>query len=105
MLDFGLTPDMLLGKPTLHLPMNFIVQSYPDGKTSGVFQTVSGKPLTFDSKKTHQLILGDVFIRPRLVFESDHLKGAGISGIFTSGFTETDDWIAGGMIFNRENQK
>jgi len=105
---FGISPEQLLGRPTLHLPLNMIVQkaAHPTsddaGKVVGVFQTSAGQELTFDSAMTHQLILGDAFIRPRLVFESNEFRGVGISHLLTSGFVETETWMKNGPLFNRE---
>lgn len=98
---FGLTPSQLLGHPTLHLPINFIIQNVSDGKVVGVFQTTAGNELLMGSTKTHQLMVADAFVRPQLVFESDEFQGYGISGLLKNAFLEHDKWIDGGMIFKR----
>lgn len=100
---FGITHEHVLGKPTLHLPLNLIVQDAGEGSVAGVFQTRDGSQLLMGSKKTHQLILADVFIRPHLAFESDEFRGYGISNLFTTAWTESDKW-AKGLIFDRRNQ-
>lgn len=99
---FGLTPEQFLGKPTLHLPLNMIAYAVGDGdKVTGVFQTDMGRELLFGSDKTHVLILGDVFVRPRLVFGSNEFRGHGINGLAREGFVEHDKWI-NDLIFERK---
>jgi hypothetical protein len=101
MLD--LTPDMLLGKPTIHIPFNLIAQNMGDGKVIGVFQTTAGSPLLWNSSKTHQLWIADAFIRPHLVFESDQFLGCGLNGLATDAFVSPDKWVDG-LLFDRRNQ-
>ena len=100
----GFTPDMLLGKPTIHVPFNFIVQNMEQGKVVGVFQTAAGDPLLFGSKKTHQLIIGDAFFRPKLVFESNAFRGHGLSGLAMHAFMDMENWIEGegNLLFERK---
>ncbi len=95
----------MFGQHAIHIPINIIVQRTDDekeGRIIGVFQTSSGEPLLFGSKKTHQLIMGDCVIRPHLVAESDAFIGHGISGIMRSGWTDIEGWIGnkGGVILN-----
>ena len=99
----GLTTEQMYGKGAIHIPINFIVQKVDDeGRVTGVFQTSAGTPLLFGSKKTHQMILGDAIIRPRLVCESDEFQGSGLSSLACSGFLEHENWFKGGVIFGRE---
>lgn len=100
----GLTPEHLLGKPCFHVGMNLIVQKMSDdGKVVGVFQCSQGTPLLHGSDKIHQLILGDVFVRPRLICESDQFAGRGVSSLLRDGFTENsvEIWLKG-LRFTRE---
>ncbi len=98
----GLTPEMFLGKPTLHLPINMIIQDMGNGKVIGVFQTTQGEALLHGSAKPHQLIIADVFVRPQLVCESDSFAGDGFSSLATHGFVSADRWI-GGELFRRDS--
>lgn len=100
---FGITPDMLLGKPTFQVPMNLIVQSVEGDKVVGVFQTSMGQQLLMGSQMTHQLIMGDVFVRPRLAFESNDFRGRGLTSLLTNGFTEVDTWMKH-PLFDRDKQ-
>jgi hypothetical protein len=96
---FDLSPEQLLGKPTLHLPINLIVQNIGEGKVIGVFQTTQGTELLFNSDKTHQFISGDMFLRPHIVYESNHMRGMGLAGIARDGFIDSE-WL-NGQIFKR----
>jgi hypothetical protein len=40
-------------------------------------------PLRFGSERTHQLVVGDLTLRPRLVVATDTLRGMGLSGLAT----------------------
>ena len=105
----GFTPEMLLGKPTLHLPINMIVQQAADPdddgniKVAGVYQTHIGNQLLYGSEKTHQLILADAFIRPRLVYDTNAFRGSGLSHLATSGFADIEKWQnEGELLFLRQ---
>lgn len=92
----------MFGCHAIHSPMNFIVQAYEE---DGVFLAVAQarvnkslfKRLTFNSRRTHQMIIGDIVLRPQLVIESDHLRGCGISGILTSGL-DPQEWASRGKV-------
>ena len=99
---FGITAEQMLGVPTIHLPINMIVQEADaaTGKYWGVWQCQhpNTERLLFDSKKTHQLILADAFIRPQMALDSNEFRGRGIAGIATQAFHEVDKW---NMIYKR----
>lgn len=98
---FDMTPEMLLGTPTIHIPINFILQKVGDEqKIAGIFQSANGKALEFGSHKCHQLVIADAFIRPQLVFETDELRGCGITSLYTSAWMEREKWQRG-LIFDR----
>jgi|TARA_Y100000034_G_C6903283_1_gene418428 hypothetical protein len=97
---WGITPEQLLGTPTIHVPINMIVQRVDDTKVWGVWQCQheNGQKLLWDSQKTHQLILGDCFLRPHLVCDSNEFRGSGVSNLATTAFQETEKWTP---IFHR----
>ncbi len=99
----GLTPEMFLGKPTLHIPINLIIQDMGDGKVIGVFQTTQGDALRMGSTKTHQLMMADAYIRPQMVMESNNFRGSGLGYLCTDGFVDHNKWIEGdaGLLFKR----
>ena len=100
---WGLTAEDLLGRPTLHVPMNLIVQDVDGDKVTGVFQSSGGSAMKWESDATHQLINGDVFIRPQLVCETNAMRGWGLSNIACNGFV-ADVWKRpeGKCIFMRK---
>lgn len=91
---FGLSVEQMLGVPTVHIPINLIAQKVSNGKYWGIWQSQHPdvERLLYNSKKTHQLILGDAFIRPHLVVDSNEFRGAGGSHLATHGFAEIDKW-------------
>ena len=93
---YGFSVEQMLGKPTIHIPINMIVQEAKaeEGKFWGIWQCSheNAKLLTFDSKATHQLILGDAYIRPNMVLDSDAFVGSGISNIACNAMQQTDKW-------------
>lgn len=91
---------VVMGDKAFKVAMNLIVQTYPDGKAAGVFQTAHGLPLHFGSKRSHILVLGDMIYRPRMVIASDAMRGMGISHLFTHGFSP-DEWATGDVLLNR----
>lgn len=53
--------------------------------------------LRYGSSRTHQLILGELIVRPHFVIESDQFRGHGLSSLLKDG-ANLDDWVAGGHI-------
>jgi hypothetical protein len=94
------TTRLLYGQNAFHIPVDFISQRVDSdsGKVWGVFQTSMGLPLMGGSDKTHVLMLGDMFYRPRVIVGSSHLEGTGIAGIAKSGFMDVDAWLDHGDI-------
>ena len=87
-----------------HIPLNMIFQGTGDpNKFAGVFQfqidEAVVKRLTCGANlnKGHVLVVGDAFVRSKLVMRSEHLVGGGISSVYRSGFTP-DEWVRGGKI-------
>ena len=91
---------IMFGEHAFRVPMNFIIQGDTNNpnELAGVFQGrhPAMKQMLFGSKKCHQLILGDIVIRPHLVVESDAFIGMGINGIYKDGFRDLDKWITQG---------
>lgn len=92
----GLSPEQLLGTPTVHIPINLIVQEAAghDGKFCGVWQAAHPdvQRLLMESNKTHQLVMADAFIRPQMVCDSNEFRGDGLANIACNGFVDTDKW-------------
>ncbi len=83
-----------MGEHARHIPLNMIFQNLGDksqnNKHAGVFQFQYNTDLVqkYQTKYTHIAILGDAFIRPRLVIGTDMFIGNGISHIYMNGFSE-----------------
>lgn len=91
----------MFGPNAVHVPINLIVQDGGEGGiVTGVFQSCHGLALKYGSRKTHQLIFGDMIIRPHLVCHTDALQGVGISGLARSGFIDVEKWMEGGVLIN-----
>lgn len=87
------------GKNALRVPMNFVVQQQGTTTTGlpiilfvGQSTCPAGEqhPLAFNSKKTHQLVLSEAIIIPKLVIDSDAFQGQGISGLVKM---NPDEWL------------
>lgn len=86
----------LFGRFICHVPMWMVVQdSAHDGVT---FVGASRNPaLRYGSSRIHQLILGEVIVRPHFVLESDQFRGHGLTSLLKRG-ANLDDWVTGGHI-------
>jgi len=95
--------EALFGKNAMQVPFNCIVQG---GKEKGVAVVAAvvvirgpeAERLLMGSNKTHQLIIGDAVIRPKLAMESDHLTGTGLSGLAMHGMADIDGWLKHGNV-------
>ena len=92
----------------IHAPFNMIFQGVDKTHAAGVFQFQASpeliKKLTAKANLNshHVLWIGDAFFRPKIVTQSKHLMGNGISGIYTRGFINIDEWIRHGKILRGE---
>jgi hypothetical protein len=88
----------------VQVPLNMIFQGTGDpSKVAGVFQfqfnPASIKKLLCggDTYSKHVLLVGDAFIRSKIVMESKHLTGNGIAAAYRDGF-RPDEWIEHGKF-------
>ncbi len=98
----------MFGQHAIHIPVNIIVQdmsSQGDGNITAVLQSSAGRPLMFGGKMTHQLIMGDMVLRPHLVVESDAFRGHGLSGLARDGFVDVDKWLKGKILLDQGIRK
>lgn len=98
----GITPEHLFGKGSRHIAFNYVVQEAGgnSNRAAIVGNTCYAKEMSFDGlgNKTHTLVMCDAIIRPRLVVVSDHLRGAGITGILTTGLADIQQWAEHGEV-------
>lgn len=87
----------LYGENAVHVPFNAIVQGVSTFHNITAVTLVGQSsaptkehPLTFGSKMTHQLVLGDIIFRPHIVVESNAFRGYGLSGLAKMAPT---DWL------------
>lgn len=100
--------EALLGDSVIHVPMNFIVQQMgeTDNQPAIIAAAQSRGPLTprlfctTGVPFTHTLILGDVFIRPRLVIGTNHLQGHGMAGLCRFDVSP-EEWLAKGTVLRK----
>jgi len=77
----------LFGVHAIHAPVKLVVQEANEGLYVAVL--VTDTDLSFGSEKTHQLILGDVVVRPHIVVETNAFRGHGLTSLAT---TSMDGW-------------
>lgn len=83
---------VMFGCNAVHLPFHGVVQA-ADGNVSLMLFATPLKNIRFGSKMTHQFVMGDMIIRPHVVYESQHLVGMGAAGIITSpSFCNLGEW-------------
>jgi hypothetical protein len=88
-----------------HVPINIIFQGNEDpNKVTGIFQfhasqtTIKALTCNADLQHNHVLLLGDAFIRSRVIIQSQPFLGRGISSLYRDGFIDMDTWIKGKML-------
>jgi hypothetical protein len=80
---------LIFGQHARHVPGWLYVQDAGDGTVSfvGSSRVTDGPhPLRYGSRRTHQLVIGEVIVRPHLVVASDVARGAGLAGLVTGEF-------------------
>ncbi len=89
----------------VQIPLNMIFQGIGSpGKYGGIFQFQHdpkqvSKLLEGANPNTHHvLLIGDAFIRTRIVAETKKLMGSGYAGLATSGFIDMDAWLKDGKV-------
>ena len=76
---------VMFGENAVSAPAWMYVQDMGDGTVGlvGASRIGSGAhPLRYGSDRAHQLIIGEVIIRPRVVVATDALTGHGAAGLF-----------------------
>lgn len=71
-----------------HVPAWMYVQTAADGTVSFVGASRVDRPvhpLRYGSDRTHQLIVGELIVRPHYVIGTDVLRGHGLGGLATQG--------------------
>lgn len=77
---------LLLDPAVLHVPAWMYVQSHGEGVVSFVGSSRIPKgphPLRYGSERTHQLLVGELVVRPHYAIGTDVLRGKGLGGLAT----------------------
>ena len=86
----------LYGANSIHIPMWMKVQDM--GKDGVLFVGGSRRQdLRYKSEMTHQLIVGEMIVRPHYVVESNQFRGYGASGLVRDG-GDIEDWLKHGNV-------
>lgn len=75
----------IYGENARHVPCWMYVQDAGDGIVclAGASRVVGAHPLRYGSERTHQLIVGEIIVRPHRVIATDVLRGYGVSALLT----------------------
>ena len=75
----------MFGAHAVHVPAWLYVQNQGNGTVAfvGASRTQYPHPLRFGSERTHQLIIGEMIIRPHSVIGTDALIGHGLGALVT----------------------
>lgn len=88
----------VLGEHARHVPCWLYVQDQGKGVVSIVGASRTGAsrhPLRYDSARTHQLIVGEIVVRPHSIVATDALRGMGLSGLVSHPY-DIDSMLANG---------
>lgn len=93
----------MFGQSAIKIPTHFFVQNQGDGVVifAGAARTKdkSQHPLRYGGSLTHQMVVGEIIVRPHIVVESDKFKGSGITGLLTSSaFADLEEWLDGKVL-------
>jgi hypothetical protein len=90
---------VLFGQNAVHVPMWMYVQDGGPDHVSFVggsrAHSESGHPLRYGSPRTHQLVIGELVVRPHAVLGTDNLRGMGLTGLAMAGH-DVDHMLATG---------
>lgn len=81
---------VIYGDDARHVPAWFYVQDQGAGVVAFVGASVLpadlAHPLRYGSDRTHQIIVGEIIVRPHTVVATDELRGAGLGALATGAF-------------------
>lgn len=74
---------IMYGDKAVHVPAWVVVQDQGNGVVSfvGASRGDGEHPLRFGSDLTHQLVVGEIIVRPHRVTASDACRGYGLEGL------------------------
>lgn len=90
----------ILGNNAVHVPAWLYVQNQGSGLVTFIGSSRTEHtvhPLRYGSERTHQLIVGEIVIRPHSVIATDALEGEGLASLVTNGH-DIDRMLGNGEI-------
>lgn len=100
--DYG---KVLFGQHAVHVPMWMWVrhQGTQDGDTIVSFVgasrvTGAAHPLRYGSERTHQLVVGELLVRPHVVLGTDEHRGYGLAGLANRGSVNIETLMEDGDL-------
>jgi hypothetical protein len=87
MMDADYT-KVMFGQHAVHVPAWLVVQDQGEGLVSfvGATRMEAPHPMRYGSDKTHQLVIGEIVIRPHIVTATNSRKGSGLAGFVSDPF-------------------
>lgn len=84
---------VMFGQHAIHVRAWLVVQDAGHGLVSfvGASCSVGPHPLRYGSEHTHQLVVGEIIVRPHRVTASSERKGHGLANLVTDPFTDLAD--------------
>lgn len=82
---------VVFGRHARHVPAWLYVQDAGPGMVSFVGASrvdALAHPLRYGSTLTHQLIVGELVVRPHTVHTTDQLRGVGLAALMTSDYQQ-----------------
>lgn len=100
--------QVMYGQNARHVPAFLYVQNQGDGVVSFVGGSAlpagSVHPLRYGSDRIHQLIIGEVVVRPHVVVATDTLGGHGLDGLILGHHNLGQMLARGEMLIGTEGQ-
>lgn len=93
---FGMSIQQQFGQHAIHIPAWMIVQD--QGAVTAFVGATKDPQIRYGSDKPHQLVLGELIVRPHLIMASDEFVGYGLNGLATGANMEFDKWVRGDLI-------
>ena len=94
--DDELMTRAMFGQYAVRVPMWMVVQDCAGGKVSFIGATQDQR-LRYGATEIHQLILGELIVRPHIIVASNKYAGTGMSGLLKQNHT-LEEWLADGRV-------
>jgi hypothetical protein len=85
----------MYGQFARHVPVMMFVQDQGPGVVSFIGASKS-IDMRYGSNMTHQLIVGELIVRPHYVIGSNHFRGYGLAGMLQA--CDLEEWIENGQV-------